>query len=241
MAEGLSQTRPGCQTGRMVEHVAKPEWIDVERWLTDTVVKPGPEHERALRTAVEHGMPPIEVQPTSGKLLALLVRISGARRVLEVGTLAGFSTIWMGQALPDGGHLDTLEYLPEHADVARENLAAAGLADRVTVHVGPALDTLPSLSGPYDLVFIDADKQNNVAYLEWAVRLGRPGTVVVLDNAVWEGTLLDPAQDEANAPSIVSALEVLGGSLFDATVVQTAGSKGWDGFALGVLRAQDDG
>jgi predicted O-methyltransferase YrrM len=186
-------------------------------------------------------MPPIEVQPTSGKLLALLVRISGARRVLEIGTLAGFSSIWMGQALPDGGHLDTLEYLPEHAAVARENLAAAGLADRVTVHVGPALDTLPSLSGPYDLVFIDADKQNNVAYLEWAVRLGRPGTVVVLDNAVWEGTLLDPAQDEANAPSIVSALEFLGGSLFDATVVQTAGSKGWDGFALGVVRAQHDG
>ncbi|MDP9883004.1 putative O-methyltransferase YrrM [Sinomonas atrocyanea] len=220
----------------MVEHVAQPEWTEVERWLTRTVVKPGPEHERALETAGARGMPPIEVQPTSGKLLNLLVRISGARRVLEIGTLAGFSTIWMGQALPEGGHLDTLEYLPEHAAVARENLAAAGLAEKVTVHVGRALETLDGLSGPYDLVFIDADKQNNSRYLEWAVRLGRPGTVVVLDNAVWEGTLLHPERGDADAPSIVESLELLGGPLFDATVVQTAGSKGWDGFALAVVK-----
>jgi predicted O-methyltransferase YrrM len=219
----------------MVDHRAQSEWTEVERWLTRTVVKPGPEHERALRTAVERGMPPIEVQPTSGKMLNLLVRISGARRVLEVGTLAGFSSIWMGQGLPEGGHLDTLEYLPEHAEVARENLAAAGLADKVTVHVGPALESLPGLTGPYDLVFIDADKQNNSRYLEWAVRLGRPGTVVVLDNAVWEGTLLNPSGD-ADAPHIVDSLELLGGPLFDATVVQTAGSKGWDGFALAVVK-----
>ncbi|MEN2743850.1 O-methyltransferase [Sinomonas halotolerans] len=220
----------------MIDHAAKPEWIDVERWLTRTVVKPGPEHERALRAAVEHGMPAIEVQPTAGRLLALLVRISGARRVLEIGTLAGFSSIWMAQALPEGGHLDTLEYLPEHAAVARENLAAAGLAEAVTVHVGAALETLPGLEGPYDLVFIDADKQNDAAYLEWAVRLGRPGTVVVLDNAVWEGIVLDPSRDPENGPGILAALELLGGPLFDATVIQTAGSKGWDGFALAVVR-----
>lgn len=220
----------------MVEHVAQPGWTEVERWLTRTVVKPGAEHERALETAEARGMPPIEVQPTSGKLLNLLVRISGARRVLEIGTLAGFSSIWMGQALPEGGHLDTLEYLPEHAAVARENLAAAGLDGKVTVHVGRALKTLERLSGPYDLVFIDADKQNNSRYLEWAVRLGRPGTVVVLDNAVWEGTLLDPASGDSDAPFIVESLELLGGPLFDATVVQTAGSKGWDGFALAVVR-----
>lgn len=220
----------------MIEHAAKPEWVDAERWLTTTVVKPGPEHERALRSAVDRGMPAIEVQPTAGKLLALLVRIAGARRVLEVGTLAGYSTVWMAQALPDGGHLDTLEYLQEHAEVARENLAAAGLADRATVHVGAALKTLPRLEGPYDLVFIDADKQHDAAYLEWAVRLGRPGTVVVLDNAVWEGIMLDPRRDEENGPGIVEALELLGGPLFDATVIQTAGSKGWDGFALAVVK-----
>ena len=220
----------------MIEHTARPEWTEVERWLTATVVKPGPEHERALTTALERGMPPIEVQPTAGKLLNLLVRMSGARRVLEIGTLAGFSTIWMAQALAHGGHLDTLEYLPEHAAVARENLAAAGLSDRVDVHVGPALESLPTLQGPYDFVFIDADKQNDSNYLEWAVRLGRPGTVVVVDNAVWEGSLLDPARDEANAPGIVAALELLGGPLFDATVVQTVGSKGWDGFAVAVVR-----
>ena len=220
----------------MIEHVAKHEWTDAERWLTRTIVKPGPEHERALRSAVERGMPAIEVQPTAGKLLSLLVRISGARRVLEVGTLAGYSSVWMAQALPDGGHLDTLEYLPEHAEVARENFAAAGLAERVTVHVGAALKTLPRLEGPYDLVFIDADKQNDAAYLEWAVRLGRPGTVVVLDNAVWEGIMLDPRRDEENGPGIVEALELLGGPLFDATVIQPAGSKGWDGFALAVVK-----
>ncbi|WP_369046206.1 O-methyltransferase [Sinomonas sp. P10A9] len=220
----------------MIEHVAQPEWIDVERWLTRTVVKPGPEHERALTTAQERGMPPIEVQPTSGKLLNLLVKISGARRVLEIGTLAGFSSIWMAQALPEDGHLDTLEYLPEHAAVARENLASAGLSEKVTVHVGPALDSLPGLTGSYDLVFIDADKQNNSRYLEWAVRLGRPGTVVVLDNTVWEGALLDTSRDAANAPSIVESLELLGGPLFDATVIQTTGSKGWDGFALAIVK-----
>jgi predicted O-methyltransferase YrrM len=220
----------------MIEHTPQSEWIDVERWLTSTVVKPGPEHERALSTAVERGMPRIEVQPTAGKMLQLLVRMSGARRILEIGTLAGFSTIWMAQALPDGGHLDTLEYLPEHAAVARENLAAAGLGDRVDVHVGPARENLPSLEGPYDFVFIDADKQNDSNYLEWALRLGRSGTVVVMDNAVWEGALLEPARDETNAPGIVAALELLGGPLFDATVVQTVGSKGWDGFALAVVR-----
>ncbi|MGN6405834.1 O-methyltransferase [Sinomonas sp.] len=220
----------------MVEHAPKPSWIDVEKWLTKTVVKPGPEHERALSTAVERGMPPIEVQPTAGKLLHLLVRMSGARRVLEIGTLAGYSTIWMAQALPDGGHVDTLEYLPEHAEIARENLAAAGLEERVTVHVGPALETLPALEGPYDFVFIDADKQNDSNYLQWAVRLGRPGTAIVVDNAVWEGALLDPSMDETNAPGIIAALELLGGPPFDATVVQTVGGKGWDGFALALVK-----
>lgn len=219
----------------MVEHAPKSRWIDVERWLTSTVVKPGPEHERALQAAVDSGMPAIEVQPTAGKLLHLLVRLSQARRVLEIGTLAGYSTIWMAQALPEGGHLDTLEYLPEHAEVARESVKAAGLADRVEVHVGPALETLPTLEGPYDFVFIDADKQNDTNYLQWAVRLGRPGTVVVVDNAVWEGALLDPSIDQTNAPGIIAALEMLGGPPFDATVVQTVGSKGWDGFALAVV------
>ena len=220
----------------MVEHAPKPGWTDVEHWLTETVVKPGPEHERALQTAVERGMPAIEVQPTAGKLLHLLVRMSQARRVLEIGTLAGYSTIWMAQALPDDGHLDTLEYLPEHAEIARANVAAAGLDNRVEVHVGTALETLPTLEGPYDFVFIDADKQNNTNYLQWAVRLGRPGTVVVLDNAVWEGALLDPEVDETNTPGIIAALELLGEPPFDATVVQTVGSKGWDGFALAIVK-----
>jgi predicted O-methyltransferase YrrM len=219
----------------MVEHVANAGWVRMEQWLTATVVRPGPEHERALSSAAVAGMPAIEVQPTGGKLLALLVRISGARRVLEIGTLAGFSTIWMAGALPEGGRVDTIEQLPRHAQVARANVDAAGLADRVTVHVGTALEVLATLDGQYDMVFIDADKRNNLNYLEHAVRLGRPGTVVVLDNAVWEGTLLDPASDP-DAPAIVASLQRLGRAPFDATVIQTAGSKGWDGFAVAVIR-----
>jgi predicted O-methyltransferase YrrM len=181
------------------------------------------------------------VTPNAGKFLKLLVQISGARRVLEIGTLAGFSSIWMAQGLPDGGKLVTCEYLTKHAEIARANVEAAGLADKVEVRVGAALDTLAALQSegqePFDFVFIDADKEHDADYLDWAVRLGRPGTTVVLDNAVWEGAVLDPSIDGVNAPGIISALELLGNHpQLDATVIQTVGSKGWDGFALARVR-----
>ncbi|MDE8668625.1 O-methyltransferase [Pseudarthrobacter sp. H3Y2-7] len=225
----------------MFEHKTRPDWVAVEEFLTATVVHPDEALQRAVSSAVEAGMPPIEVTPNAGKFLKLLVQISGARRVLEIGTLAGFSSIWMARGLPDGGKLVTCEYLPKHADIALANVAAAGLGHKVEIRVGAALDTLAALHAeghePFDFVFIDADKEHNTDYLDWAVRLGRPGTVVVLDNAVWEGAVLDPSIDEANAPGIINALQVMGNHpQLDATVIQTVGSKGWDGFALARVR-----
>ena len=225
----------------MIEHQSAPRWTAVEDFLTDLVVRPDSSLSRAVTSALEAGMPPIEVAPNAGKLLKLLVQLSGSRRVLEIGTLAGFSTMWMAQGLPDDGQLLTCEYLPRHADVARANIEAAGLGSKVTVRVGAALDTLQALEDegaqPFDFVFIDADKENNAHYLDWAIRLGRPGTTIVMDNVVWEGAWLDTDLDPVNAPGILSALTLMGEDpRLDGTVIQTVGSKGWDGFALALVR-----
>jgi predicted O-methyltransferase YrrM len=225
----------------MIEHQSTPRWTAVENFLTEVVVRPDSSLDRAASSALEAGMPPIEVAPNAGKLLKLLVRLSGSRRVLEIGTLAGFSTIWMAQGLPDDGRLVTCEYLPRHAEVARANIDAAGLGAKVEVRVGAALDTLQALenegAAPFDFVFIDADKENNAHYLDWAIRLGRPGTTVVMDNVVWEGALLDVDLDPENAPGIISAVTLMGEDpRLDGTVIQTVGSKGWDGFALALVR-----
>jgi predicted O-methyltransferase YrrM len=225
----------------MIEHKSRPEWVAVEQYLSDAVVHQEAALRRAVQSAADAGMPAIEVTPNAGKLLKLLVMTSRAKRVLEIGTLAGFSTIWMAQGLPDEGRLVTCEYLAKHAEVARKNVDAAGVGHKVDIRVGAALDTLPVLENedqdPFDFVFIDADKENDPQYLEWAIRLGRPGTTIVMDNVVWEGAVLDPALDEVNAPGIISALKMMGeDSRLDATVIQTVGSKGWDGFALAVVR-----
>ena len=221
----------------MFEHKPTAAWIAVEDFLSDVVVRPDESLKRAVTAGLAAGLPPIEVAPGAGKLLKLLVQLSGARRVLEIGTLAGFSTMWMAQGLPDGGRLLTCEFLPKHAEVARANVDAAGLGDLVEIRVGAALETLQALADageePFDFVFIDADKENNPHYLDWAVRLGRPGTAIVMDNVVWEGAVLDPATDAVNAPGIISALHMLGDDpRLDGTVIQTVGSKGWDGFAI---------
>ncbi|MBP2412917.1 putative O-methyltransferase YrrM [Arthrobacter stackebrandtii] len=222
----------------MVEHVSRPEWNEVEEYLSRTLVRGGPGMDAVLESIDAAGMPRIEVAPTAGKLLMLLVQIRGARRVLEIGTLAGFSTIWLARGMPDGGRLTTCEFLPEHAAVAQRNIDAAGLGDRVDIRVGAALDTLATLDGgePYDFVFIDADKSNNVEYLKRALALTRPGAVIVMDNVIWEGTILDPASDP-DAAAIRAALEFMGASpQLEATAIQTAGSKGWDGFAIAVVK-----
>ena len=225
----------------MIEHKSRPEWVAVEQYLSDAVVHQEAALRRAVQSAADAGMPAIEVTPNAGKLLKLLVMTCRAKRVLEIGTLAGFSTIWMAQGLPDDGRLVTCEYLTKHAEVARKNVDAAGVGHKVDIRVGAALDTLPALEkedqGPFDFVFIDADKENDPQYREWAIRLGRPGTTIVMDNVVWEGAVLDPALDEVNAPGIINALTMMGeDSRLDATVIQTVGSKGWDGFALAVVR-----
>jgi predicted O-methyltransferase YrrM len=225
----------------MIEHQPTPGWTAVEDFLSDVVVRPDNALKHAVTAALEAGMPPIEVAPNAGKLLKLLVQLSGARRVLEIGTLAGFSTIWMAQGLPDGGRLVTCEYLPKHAEVARANIDAAGLGSRVEIRIGAAVDSLRALEAegaePFDFVFIDADKENDPHYLDWAIRLGRPGTTVVMDNVVWEGAVLDPSLDTVNAPGIISALHMMGEDpRLDATVIQTVGAKGWDGFALALVR-----
>ncbi|AIY02104.1 O-methyltransferase [Arthrobacter sp. PAMC 25486] len=222
----------------MVEHQRRPGWAEVEEFLSQTLVHGGPGMAAVIESIDAAGMPRIEVAPTAGKLLMLLARISGARRVLEIGTLAGFSTIWLARGMPDGGHVTTCEFLPEHASVARRNIDAAGFGPMVDIRVGAALDTLVTLDGgePYDFVFIDADKANNVEYLKWALRLTRPGAVIVMDNVVWEGAILDPVSDP-DAGAIRAALEFMGASpALDATAIQTAGSKGWDGFAIAVVR-----
>ncbi|MCU1563263.1 MAG: O-methyltransferase [Arthrobacter sp.] len=225
----------------MIEHQPAAGWVAVEDFLSDVVVRPDSALKRAVAAAAEAGMPPIEVTANAGKLLKLLVQLSGARRVLEIGTLAGFSTIWMARGLPEDGRLVTCEYLPKHAQVARANLNDAGLGHKVDIRVGAALETLRELEAegaePFDFVFIDADKENNPQYLDWAIRLGRPGTTVVMDNVVWEGAVLDPTLDPVNAPGIISALQMMGEDpRLDGTVIQTVGSKGWDGFALAVVR-----
>ncbi|MDO3640291.1 O-methyltransferase [Mycolicibacterium sp. KC 300] len=192
----------------------------------------------ARESASAANMPAIEVSAQHGALLRLLTAISGAHRVLEIGTLAGYSTINLARGVGAGGHVVTLEFEPAHAEVARANLARAGVADRVEVIVGAALDTLPTLAGgdPFDLVFIDADKENNVAYVEWAVQLGHPGSVIVVDNVTRMGRVLDPAPDDRQARAVRDMLEMIGDHpRLDAAAIQTVGTKNWDGFAVAVV------
>ncbi|MCC9144127.1 MULTISPECIES: O-methyltransferase [unclassified Arthrobacter] len=213
------------------------QWAQVEEYLGNRVVRPDGQLQAIVAATTAAGLPPIEVSAAQGKFLMLLARISGARRILEIGTLGGFSTAWLARALPDGGELVTCEYEPRHAEVARANLAAAGLLDRVTIRVGAALDTLPELaeSEPFDLFFIDADKVNNPAYLEWAVKLSHPGSVIVVDNVVRGGSILDPDGDDA-VQGTRAAVDILGSHpSLDATALQTVGTKGWDGFALALV------
>ncbi len=218
-----------------MSHVPTPQ--DVDEMLNRTVLAEDPVLDAALADSAAAGLPPIEVSPQSAQLLGLLVRIAGARRVLEIGTLGGYSAICLARAVGPGGSVTTLEYEPRHADVARRNLERAGVADRVQILVGAALDTLPTVSGEFDLVFIDADKENNVAYVQAAVELGRPGTVIVLDNIIRDGRVLSPADDDLQARAVRDTLEMMGRHpRLDTAAIQTVGIKGWDGFAVALVR-----
>ncbi|MGA5018385.1 O-methyltransferase [Streptomyces griseoincarnatus] len=214
-------------------------WNAVDDYFTGRLLGDDPDETltAALRESDAAGLPPIAVSPLQGKLLHLLARIQGARRVLEIGTLGGYSTIWLGRALPADGRLITLEYDPRHAEIAVRNIARAGLAERVEVRVGPALESLPKLADeqppPFDLVFIDADKANNPRYVEWALRLTAAGSLIVLDNVVRGGRVADPDNTDPDVVGTRAALEMFGTHpRLDATAVQTVGVKDHDGFAL---------
>lgn len=216
---------------------AQELWDDVDAYFT-ALLSPADEVLTAtLRESEAAGLPPINVAPNQGKLLQLLARIQGARRILEIGTLGGYSTIWLGRALPEDGRLITLEYDARHAEVARGNLARAGLDAITEVRVGPALESLPKLAEerqePFDLVFIDADKANNAHYVEWALELTRPGSLIVVDNVVRGGRVTDADSEDPSVLGTRAALELIASHpKLSGTAVQTVGTKGHDGFAL---------
>ncbi len=217
--------------------MTNPQWTDVDAYLADLLVPADDALTAALADSWAAGLPDIAVSPAQGKLLHLLARIQGARRVLEIGTLGGYSTIWLARALPDDGRLITLEYDPRHAEVARGNLARAGLTDRVEVRTGPALDTLPLLAkegaAPFDLVFVDADKANNPRYVEWALKLSRPGTLIVVDNVIRNGEVATEHPDDPSITGTRAMFDLVAAEpRLDATAVQTVGAKGYDGLLL---------
>jgi len=226
--------------------MTKEQWTAVDRYLTDLLAPPDPGLDAALQASTAAGLPPINVAPNQGKLLYLLARLQGARAILEIGTLGGYSTIWLARALPDGGRLVTLEADPAHADVARANLARAGVADVVELRLGRALDTLPELAaegrGPFDLIFIDADKAGTPEYFVWALELSRRGSLIVVDNVVRDGAVIDAASDDAGVRGIRRFLELLAAEpRVSATAIQTVGSKGYDGFAVALVSADEPG
>ncbi len=215
-------------------------WNAVDRYFGDLLVEADPVLEAALEASSAAGLPPIQVAPNQGKLLHLLARAIQARTVLEIGTLGGYSSIWLGRALPAGGRLVTLEFDPRHAEVARANLARAQLSEKVEVRVGRALETLPRIAaeglGPFDLTFIDADKQSTAEYFDWAVQLSRPGSVIVVDNVAREGAVVDATSADESVQGIRRFLDRLAtDSRVSATAVQTVGVKGYDGFALALV------
>ncbi len=215
-------------------------WTEVDRYYGGLLAPSDEILESVLMASEQAGLPPIAVSRLQGKFLEVLVRITGARLVLEIGTLGGYSTIWMARALPEGGRIVTLEFDPRHAEIALANLRCAGLSDRVDLRVGRAIDNLPKLVGtadaPFDLIFIDADKESYTEYLDWALKLSRPGTVIVADNVARDGKVVDPECDDPRVQGIRRFNARLAAEpRLSATALQTVGIKGYDGFALAVV------
>jgi predicted O-methyltransferase YrrM len=215
-------------------------WTAVDRYFADAVIPADPILNAALAASQAAGLPAINVAPNQGKLLQLLVRIHGARTILEIGTLAGYSTIWLARALPAGGRIITLELDSQHADVARANFARAGLEEVIDLRLGPAIETLPRLvaegRGPFDFIFIDADKVSIHDYFQWALKLARRGSVIVVDNVVRNGAVIESNSSDANVQGVRRFVEALSSdSRVSATTLQTVGSKGYDGFTLAIV------
>jgi predicted O-methyltransferase YrrM len=221
----------------VIHMTGQDQWSAVDSYIADLFLAPDPALEAALTSSTAAGLPAISVSPTQGKLLHVLARVQGARRILEIGTLGGYSTIWLARALPADGRLISLEIDPRHADVAQTNLDRAGLSSAVEIRLGPALDTLPKLvtegRGPFDLIFIDADKPGYADYLKWSLRLARKGTLIIADNVVRKGAVADPESTDENVQGIWKFNEALAAEKrVTTTVMQTVGSKGYDGLAL---------
>ncbi|CAI0817412.1 Putative O-methyltransferase MSMEG_5073 [Serratia entomophila] len=214
------------------------QWAQVDRYIVDCLVEQDDPLLQALDANSAAGLPDHDVAPNQGKLLQLFARMVNARRILEIGTLGGYSTIWLARALPPDGTLVTLEANERHAAVARRNVANAGLSAQVALRVGPALLSLPQLQAeaPFDLIFIDADKPGNPDYLQWALRLSRPGTAIVGDNVVRNGAVTDAASKDASVQGVRRFFDMMTQEpRLSATALQTVGSKGWDGFSLAIV------
>src|SRR5215468_552991 len=222
---------------------AQKIWIDVDQYFIEQLHLSDPVLDAAMQANTAAELPAIDVAPNQGKFLNILARLTNSKKILEIGTLGGYSTIWLARALPPGGRLISLEFNPKHAEVAKSNLRQAGLSGRVEVRVGAALDSLPQIEtegiAPFDFIFIDADKPNNPGYLEWAVKLSRPGTFIIVDNVVRDGAVSDASSTD---PTILGTRKMFDLMSRDArlssTALQTVGSKGYDGFALAIVTDQ---
>ncbi|RWD60744.1 MAG: O-methyltransferase [Mesorhizobium sp.] len=215
-------------------------WTAVDDYIVSSLFDADPALDAVLTANREQGLPAIDVSAAQGKLLSLLVRIGSAKKVLEIGTLGGYSTVWMARALPADGKVVTLELDPHHAKVARSNFERAGVSDKVDLRIGPALQSLAALAnenaGPFDLIFIDADKPNNPNYLDWAMKLARSGTVIVCDNVIRDGAVVDERSGDVNVEGARAAFSFIGGEKrLDGTAIQTVGAKGYDGFAIAIV------
>jgi predicted O-methyltransferase YrrM len=222
------------------EEMSQEQWTAVDHYIGELLIPADGALDAALRASEEAKLPAISVSPSQGKLLQILARACNARSILEIGTLGGYSTIWLARALPPDGKLITLEFDPKHAEVAKANLARANLSKIVEVRLGNALDTLPQVAAekrePFDLVFIDADKPNTAAYFEWALKLTRPGSLIITDNVVRHGQVLDAASEDANVQGIRRFNAALATERrVMATIIQTVGSKGYDGIAVAIV------
>ena len=218
-------------------------WADVDRYFTDLLVQADPALDAAMAACEAAGLPPISVSPCMGKLLHLLTRLHRVRRILEIGTLGGYSTIWMARALPADGRLLTLEAAPKHVEVARANIARAGVSHLVDVRLGSAIDVLPLLeaegASPFDLIFIDADKPSTPEYFAWALQLSRPGSLIIVDNVVRSGAIVDAESRDAGVQGMRRFAAMLASEpRVSATAIQTVGSKGYDGFVVALVSSR---
>ncbi len=215
-------------------------WTQVDDYITDRLVPSDAALEHTLKANAEAGLPPHDVSATQAKFLMLIAQLRGAKRILEIGTLGGYSTIWFARAVGPEGLVVTLESNEKHAEVARSNIAGAGLSDRVEVRLGKAMDSLAQLhaggKGPFDMIFIDADKPNNPGYLEWSLKLSRPGTVIVADNVIRDGAITDQTSTDDRVQGVQRFFDMLSSEpRLSSTALQTVGSKGYDGFSLSMV------